>query len=441
MPSMDKQEQLRAALEIRQQGNAHQAQAILANTLEHFPGDVDLSRQFALGAEAIGERATALACLRRAIDAQSHHSHQLSLDLASLLAADAQEGAGIKVLEQSLFISPEHPVSWLLLGQLRAATGSHAGALRANYEAVTRAQCSGQWLSEATTPEPLMDAVLHAFESVRAGKREILFASYAHLREQSPSGSLDRVDYALAAYLKEVQAKPASEHQKPRFFYFPGLPDQTLHSPYLHTWAHQLEAGFRDIKDEALQVFTQDGSFQNFLELSEKARMEDYINGDGETPSWEAFFFYRRGKRFDGNHQRCPKTSAILNSIDLCKIEHQAPEICFSVLKPGTHILPHYGVSNIRCVMHLPLVVPSNCALRFGTGQEYLWQEGQTVLFDDTFQHEAWNRSKETRIVLLMDCWNPHLTLIERLAVKSLIETITGFQLADRAARLHSAAP
>ncbi len=42
------------------------------------------------------------------------------------------------------------------------------------------------------------------------------------------------------------------------------------------------------------------------------------------------------------------------------------PEVMFSVLTPGTHILPHRGVTNTRVVCHLPLVVPEDCALVVG---------------------------------------------------------------------------
>jgi aspartate beta-hydroxylase len=180
-------------------------------------------------------------------------------------------------------------------------------------------------------------------------------------------------------------------------------------------------------------VWTEGQRLQNFLELSASARLEDYLQGDGVTPAWEAFFFYRHGHRFDANHALCPRTSEVLEAIDLCRIEEQAPEICFSVLKPGSHIMPHYGVSNVRLVMHLPLLVPSDCALNLIDVGEHHWQEGKLLMFDDTFQHEAWNRSGETRIVLLMDCWNPHLTGVEQLAVKQLIEMISRFHLADRA--------
>jgi aspartate beta-hydroxylase len=96
------------------------------------------------------------------------------------------------------------------------------------------------------------------------------------------------------------------------------------------------------------------------------------------------------------------------------------------VLAPGTHILPHHGVTNARVVTHLPLIVPEACALRAG-GEEHAWQEGRCITFDDTFEHEAWNRSEQTRVVLIIDNWNPHLSAVERNAVADLIEAIGDF--------------
>ncbi len=61
------------------------------------------------------------------------------------------------------------------------------------------------------------------------------------------------------------------------------------------------------------------------------------------------------------------------------------------------------------------------------------------MMFDDTYQHEAWNRSASTRMILLMDCWNPHLTDPERLAAKQLVETISDFQRLDNFAPLDPA--
>jgi aspartate beta-hydroxylase len=80
-------------------------------------------------------------------------------------------------------------------------------------------------------------------------------------------------------------------------------------------------------------------------------------------------------------------------------------------------------VTNTRLVFHLPLIVPPDCALNVG-GVEHRWREGEPILFDDTFEHEAWNRSDQPRLILLMDCWNPHLTEAEKEASRHVIEAI-----------------
>ena len=78
--------------------------------------------------------------------------------------------------------------------------------------------------------------------------------------------------------------------------------------------------------------------------------------------------------------------------------------------------------------MHLPLVIPEGAFLMVHGGGEHYWKPGEPVLFDDTYLHSAKNPSPHTRMVLLMDCWNPHLTVPEKQALKLLLETISGFR-------------
>jgi aspartyl/asparaginyl beta-hydroxylase (cupin superfamily) len=76
--------------------------------------------------------------------------------------------------------------------------------------------------------------------------------------------------------------------------------------------------------------------------------------------------------------------------------------------------------------------VPPGCALRVLDHGDHAWEEGRLMMFDDTYLHEAWNRSDRTRLILLMDCWNPHLTPVEKRSVKAIVETISGLRLATR---------
>jgi len=79
------------------------------------------------------------------------------------------------------------------------------------------------------------------------------------------------------------------------------------------------------------------------------------------------------------------------------------------------------------------LLVPRDCALNVG-GEVHEWREGRAVVFDDTYEHEAWNRSDRTRVVLIFDIWNPHLTEAERGAVEMIVPAMGDFRKAAEAA-------
>ncbi len=46
------------------------------------------------------------------------------------------------------------------------------------------------------------------------------------------------------------------------------------------------------------------------------------------------------------------------------------------------------------------------CAIRVGSEIRH-WEEGRVMIFDDVFEHEAWNRTDGTRAVLLIDVMRP----------------------------------
>ena len=48
----------------------------------------------------------------------------------------------------------------------------------------------------------------------------------------------------------------------------------------------------------------------------------------------------------------------------------------------------------------------------------------QAWVFDDTIEHEAWNRSDAPRAILIFDIWNPLLTAAERDVVRAATELV-----------------
>lgn len=119
---------------------------------------------------------------------------------------------------------------------------------------------------------------------------------------------------------------------------------------------------------------------------------EKYLYGKG----WDTFGLYAFGIKLGKNCELCPQTAQVLQQI---------PDLVtagFSSLAPGTHIAPHTGYPDglLRC--HLGLAVPGDCGIRVGD-ESKSWSEGKCLVFDDTTEHEAWNRSAQTRVVLLLD--------------------------------------
>lgn len=103
-------------------------------------------------------------------------------------------------------------------------------------------------------------------------------------------------------------------------------------------------------------------------------------------------------------------------STDVCDRGGHVPGLTtagFSRMAAGTHIKPHQGWVTTVYRAHLGLIVPDgDCALRVGS-QIRPWREGESFVFDDTVDHEAWNCSASTRTVLLVDFLRPGWTMDE----------------------------
>jgi beta-hydroxylase len=99
---------------------------------------------------------------------------------------------------------------------------------------------------------------------------------------------------------------------------------------------------------------------------------------------------------FAANRARCPKTAR------LCTAVPGLVNAGFSLFRPGTHLYPHSGQMKgvLRC--HLPLRVPTgDLGICIG-GETRRWELGRCLVFDDTVEHEAWNRGEGDRVVLLV---------------------------------------
>ncbi len=167
----------------------------------------------------------------------------------------------------------------------------------------------------------------------------------------------------------------------------PGAPGEAAPGFYPNSrfpFVAGLEASAEAIRDELESVRGPGAGFVPWPETG--------LYGAG----WDVFGFYAFGQRLDGNCARCPRTAAAVEAVP------GLTTAGFSRLAPGARIRPHTGYTDrvLRC--HLGLVTPPDCALRVGS-ETRAWVRGRCLVFDDTREHEAWNRSSEERIVLLLD--------------------------------------
>ncbi|MEO8000297.1 MAG: aspartyl/asparaginyl beta-hydroxylase domain-containing protein [Arenimonas sp.] len=329
-----------------------------------------------------------------------------------------------EAFEKCLKLAPKMHAARLHLGKTLERQGRQHDAIKTYLDALSQAQRDGLWLDEATTPPQLREDIRHATQVANSGRLEIYGILMRPLIERFGEDDMQRVNLCVRGVLGFENLTNGPAKQKPTFMYFPGLPETPVFERNLFPWFEQLESSYEKIRLEAEAVLLHQNALTPFLSLGEADKASDYLGG--EQPNWNAHFFYRHGKPILESQNTCPNTSAILEKLPLVRIADHAPEICFSMLTADTHILPHYGTSNIRSVVHFPLIIPEHCALKV-SDQIIEGKAGECFAFDDTFLHEAWNRSNENRTILLMDTWNPHLRPEERVAMTTIIEAIGHF--------------
>ena len=424
MPQPEPTELRSNARHAAENGRPDVAEVAYRALLEHLPEDVEALNFVAMLAMSRQQLPTARELLERArIAAPDDGPTRKNLGVVLLQAGDPE--AAEYLLVDALRDDPDYFVARLYLGLVLERLGRRRDACVHYFKAIGTAQAQGIWTSPVTTPSGLRNSVEHAIRFTRAARRQLLDAVLEPLHARFGRDAMTRVNHCLAAYLGEISSPPPDARQKPGFLYFPDLPSEPILPRSAFAWYEALEARTPELREELLGLLDARPQLEPFLGQPPPGMKSSYLGGgnDTTTPQWDGFFFYRHGRRYEENCRLAAKTTAALESTSIVHIRDHAPEALFSVLGPGSHILPHHGVTNTRVVTHLPLIVPAQCTLRVAD-QQHDWQEGRCVTFDDTFEHEAWNRSERTRVILLFDVWNPYLTEAERIAITELVPAI-----------------
>ena len=198
-------------------------------------------------------------------------------------------------------------------------------------------------------------------------------------------GLITRAFMALVAFVERLNLK------------FSKVGNPPIYDNAVFPWTKGIEREWRAIRAELDRVLARKDDLPGFHELASDVSVISTDRG------WKTFFLCGYGFRSDNNIKLCPQTWRICQNIP------GLITVMFSILEPGKHLPPHRGPYNGVLRLHLGLIVPEpreQLGIRVEHGL-YRWKEGEAVVFDDAYEHEAWNRTPQTRVVLFVDFRKP----------------------------------
>jgi aspartyl/asparaginyl beta-hydroxylase (cupin superfamily) len=367
-------------------------------TLPH--ADADLLARQGLDALRGGDAAKARMIFKQLLVEAPVDVPRPWLPLAQACRITGDAAGEVGALQALLKDQPRNIAGLLLMGDRQQLDGDDRAAM-VFYTAA---------LNQAAVTREVPPSLHPLLRQAEAFKREVSKRFTEHV-EAAVSGTMSQsVDLLLGR--RELYL------QQPSMFYFAGLPQRPFYAREEFAWTAELEAAAPAIRAE-LDAVTE--GFRPYVEGSpDRPRPNNPLLDD---PAWSALYLWQSGEMVAENAARFPATMAALARLPIPRIAGRSPMALFSRLTPGAHIQPHHGLLNTRLICHLPIIAPSGCELRVGA-DTHEWREGELVIFDDSFEHEAWNRGTATRTVLLFEIWKPEIAEAEQADLTRLFEAI-----------------
>ncbi|RMF15467.1 MAG: hypothetical protein D6757_04500 [Alphaproteobacteria bacterium] len=318
--------------------------------------------------------------------------------------------------------NPEAPKTWLLLGALYQRLGEDAPAAAVAAILEGRAPVMLQLENHPRAIPALKQssaALAGAWKSWRSRLRDEVLGTLA---ARMPNADLSRLGKLV---WRPDDKDFGRDPRRPSRFFLPDLPVRPWFEREEFDWVAELEAAAADLREEVMREFDPEHDLAPYIG-SALAAAHAWRTLAGRR-EWGALHFYNGGRANPEALARFPRIASLLEELPLTRLDDMPVEAFLSVLAPGIEIPPHYGIANHRLTVHLPLVVPQGCGLMVA-GERRETKAGRALIFDDSFEHSAWNHSSEPRIVLIFEIWHPDLDPGERNALAELLADFAAFE-------------
>lgn len=382
------------------------------------------------------DQAGAEAILRQATDALGRGDGRAARELLQPLLGPSPLPPALFLLAQAHRIDNDNDAELAAIDRLLALQPGHLGALLMKAAARSRAGDDDGAVAPYQMALAVADQIRRGGQNLppmlasEIGRAAQWVERYIAERSARIDDALDKGGFgpgrrsaAIDEALAILRGEAPIQLQQPTSFYYPGLPQRPFYEREEFAWANELESHGGAIQAELEALLrAQAEQFEPYVaagaDRSGGTAPNAHLAGDA---SWSAYHLLKGGEPVAGHAERFPETLAALDLAPMPRVAGRAPMALFSLLKPGAHIRPHHGLFNFRLICHLPLIVPPGCTLRVGNRRRP-WREAELLIFDDSMEHEAWNRSDRQRIILLFEIWRPEIGEADREALTLLLE-------------------
>lgn len=157
----------------------------------------------------------------------------------------------------------------------------------------------------------------------------------------------------------------------------------------------QLKREWRTIQAEAAMLY-------DLQRIRPSDKYDDIGFNSFFRRGWKRFYLKWYGQPHPSAAALCPRTVALLQAIPSVKAA------MFALLPAGGTLGLHRDPLAVSFRYHLGLVTPNDarCAIVVD-GEPYAWRDGEDVIFDETYLHDAANRTAQDRIILFCDVERP----------------------------------
>ncbi|GHH16423.1 hypothetical protein GCM10008023_20430 [Sphingomonas glacialis] len=405
MDDADIQRMLQAAVQERRAGRPEIAAGLFRDVLAQAGEHPLALNALGMHALALSRPGDAAAYFERAIAADAL-APELWMNLARARREQRDDAAEAAALEGALAIDQRHFMALVRMAELRERQGDEASAAD-RWGSVLAMEASIEERSPAL--ELMFDHARAFVREQRAAFGDTIDRGLSDIRGAIPVAERRRAD----ACIDHALGRRAIYANVCAGMHFPFLPAEEYFARAHFPWLAEIEAKTDMIRAELEAILAEDAQAIRPYVAMPPGTPQNKWSALDHSLQWGALHLWKDGVRDDAACARAPRTAEAIAALPLSDLPGRTPTVFFSLLQPGAHLPAHTGVSNVRSIVHLPLIVPPGCSFRVG-GEERDWRAGEAWVFDDTIEHEAWNRSNQMRAILIFDVWNPYITETER---------------------------